>query len=131
MFLSPTSCLNGNCDMDFTFGRHESQSYYQNCQYRSRNHGLFIASQVLRGNGAIYTRQNPNGDRYGYECPEVCHERVHVAHTRLSTGARLLPVLGTHSVEGHRNFHQRTSALRGLPSRIAERQVTLALRGGK
>jgi len=36
--------------------------------------GLFVADQTLRRNGdyssAIYTRQNPNGNRRGYECPE-------------------------------------------------------------
>ena len=38
--------------------------------------GLFTADQVLRRNdrqdysSAIYTRQNPNGNRRGYECPE-------------------------------------------------------------
>ena len=38
--------------------------------------GLFIADQNLRRSGnqrfssAIYTRQNPNGNRRGYECPE-------------------------------------------------------------
>ena len=38
--------------------------------------GLFTADQNLEGdNGlgyssALYTRQNPNGNRRGYECPE-------------------------------------------------------------
>ena len=38
--------------------------------------GLFIADQKVKtDNGlgyssAIYTRQNPNGNQYGYECPE-------------------------------------------------------------
>ena len=37
--------------------------------------GLFTADQRLRSNNrgvssAIYTRQNPNGNRRGYECPE-------------------------------------------------------------
>lgn len=32
--------------------------------------GLFTADQHLNGDRSIYTRQNPNGNRYGYECPE-------------------------------------------------------------
>ena len=37
--------------------------------------GLFIADQNVRNNkygysSAAYTRQNPNGNRNGYECPE-------------------------------------------------------------
>ncbi|XP_048739300.1 protein DD3-3-like isoform X2 [Ostrea edulis] len=38
--------------------------------------GLFTADQKLKTNNglgfssAIYTRENPNGNRYGYECPE-------------------------------------------------------------
>ena len=39
------------------------------------NTGLFTADQRLKKNtlgdsSAIYTRQNPNGNRNGYECPE-------------------------------------------------------------
>ena len=51
------------------YGRHESLQYYQNCTTRPRP-PLFIGSQRLRGNTAQFTRQNPNGDRYGFECPE-------------------------------------------------------------
>ena len=32
--------------------------------------GLFTADQNLKGGTTKYTRQNPNGNRYGYECPE-------------------------------------------------------------
>ena len=31
---------------------------------------LFAADQNLRGSTARFTRQNPNGNRNGYECPE-------------------------------------------------------------
>jgi len=58
-----------------TFGRHESYTYYtQECKYRQRNKGLFVSNRNLitnnNRNGAHYTRQNENGQRYGYECPE-------------------------------------------------------------
>ena len=32
--------------------------------------GLFLADQHLRGTTSKHTRQNPNGGRSGYECPE-------------------------------------------------------------
>ena len=55
---------------------HESFEWYDKCYVRERNKGLFTADQKLRTNNglgyssAIYTRQNPNGNRRGYECPE-------------------------------------------------------------
>lgn len=49
---------------------HENQDYYSNCRLRERNQGLFIADRNLQGQTAIYTRQNNNGQRRGYECPE-------------------------------------------------------------
>jgi hypothetical protein len=60
-------------------GLHEPYRWYDDCYVRERNRGLFTADQSLRNNkfgysSAIYTRQNPNGNRRGYECPE---ERDH------------------------------------------------------
>jgi len=58
------------------FGMHESYDYYQMCKGRDRNTGLFIADRESQGGlnagrrSAIYTRQNNNGDRHGYECTE-------------------------------------------------------------
>jgi hypothetical protein len=52
------------------YGKHEDYSSYLNCNKRKRFLNLFTADQVLRGQSSIYTRQNPNGDRYGFECPE-------------------------------------------------------------
>eukprot|EP01116_Phalansterium_solitarium_P022125 TRINITY_DN7192_c0_g1_i2.p2 TRINITY_DN7192_c0_g1~~TRINITY_DN7192_c0_g1_i2.p2 ORF type:complete len:621 (+),score=251.49 TRINITY_DN7192_c0_g1_i2:102-1964(+) len=61
----------------FTFGMHESYAYYQNCKTRQRNMGLFIADRNKNQNqlttnkqSAIFTRQNNNGNRNGFECPE-------------------------------------------------------------
>merc|ERR1719192_2109744 len=51
-------------------GRHESEEYYAMCRLRTRNKGLFTADQKLKGHSQIYTRQNPNGQRRGLECPE-------------------------------------------------------------
>ncbi|PIK57203.1 hypothetical protein BSL78_05902 [Apostichopus japonicus] len=56
-------------------GLHEPFKFYDNCYARERNQGLFTADQNLQTNNngyssAIYTRQNPNGNRRGYECPE-------------------------------------------------------------
>ena len=51
-------------------GLHEPWEWYDKCKTRSRNKGLFLADQRLRGTTSKYTRQNPNGARSGYECPE-------------------------------------------------------------
>ncbi|XP_078594985.1 protein DD3-3-like isoform X2 [Branchiostoma floridae x Branchiostoma japonicum] len=57
----------------------EPWQWYDKCYNRERNEGLFVADQTPRRNrngysAAIHTRQNPNGNRRGYECPE---ERDH------------------------------------------------------
>lgn len=54
----------------FNRGLHENMEYYDDCTKRDRNMNLFTADQRLRGESAKYTRQNPNGNRRGYECPE-------------------------------------------------------------
>jgi len=51
-------------------GRHESEEFYTMCRNRDRNNGLFLADQNLKGSAQKYTRQNPNGNRNGLECPE-------------------------------------------------------------
>lgn len=51
-------------------GRHESEEFYEYCKARGRNEGLFTADQKLKGNNQVNTRQNPNGNRSGLECPE-------------------------------------------------------------
>lgn len=53
----------------------ETWETYDSCNYREGNAGLFTADQRLGNNNkgyksAIFTRQNPNGNRRGYECPE-------------------------------------------------------------
>jgi len=40
------------------------------CQNTERNGGLFNANQNLQNDDATSTRQNPNGNRSGLECPE-------------------------------------------------------------
>ncbi len=52
------------------YGKHEDFDYYTECLNSFRNPALPVFDQRLRGNRAIYTRQNPNGNRYGFECPE-------------------------------------------------------------
>ncbi len=49
---------------------HEDYDYYLNCRIRQRNTGLFRSDRNIQGMSAIYTRQNNNGQRRGYECPE-------------------------------------------------------------
>lgn len=52
------------------FGMHESYDYYQLCQRTERNQGLYTADQNVRRTDRRGTRQNPNGNRNGLECPE-------------------------------------------------------------
>jgi hypothetical protein len=53
------------------FGMAEDYFWYNvDCQGRERNKGLYIADRDLNGNTAEHTRQNPNGNRRGLECPE-------------------------------------------------------------
>jgi hypothetical protein len=58
------------------YGMHEDWTYYTACKTRQRNMGLFIADREDEGGldqgraSAIFTRQNNNGDRHGYECAE-------------------------------------------------------------
>jgi len=68
--IKATECYDFDCDTDVRFGRHESIEYYENCIKTEANGGLFTANQNL-GNQPSQknTRQNPNGQRSGLECP--------------------------------------------------------------
>ena len=68
----------GNSCFVFKYGMQEPVDYYLNCANRDRNQGLFIADQNV-GKKAINTRQNPNGDRHGFECPEVFLNPAHTS----------------------------------------------------
>jgi hypothetical protein len=65
-----------NANGEFVYGMHESFEYYQDCKTRDRNKGLWISDREDEGNlndgrrAAIFTRQNNNGDRHGFECTE-------------------------------------------------------------
>eukprot|EP01048_Picozoa_sp_COSAG05_P006825 COSAG05_NODE_461_length_9571_cov_14.935283_1_plen_734_part_00 len=53
------------------YGQHEPVLWYQQCRARNRNKGLFTADRNMNNrNRARHTRQNPNGNRSGTECPE-------------------------------------------------------------
>lgn len=80
---------------------HESWEHYDSCQYRDANGGLFTADQILRRNERNYlsatsTRQNPNGARSGYECPE---ERDYYPYWHPNGGWKDVAVLTTDSAQ--------------------------------
>jgi len=50
-------------------GLQEPFEWYDKCTQRKRNKGLFTADQKV-GDQSKNTRQNPNGNQNGYECPE-------------------------------------------------------------
>ena len=91
------ACQNGNCDTDVTYGRHESQAYYNLTRWTKRNAGLFLADQQLQGNSARYTRQNNNGQAHGYECAE---ERDYYPYWRAAPSAHTAHAV--HNVEARR-----------------------------
>lgn len=67
---NPAQCENLDCNTDLEYGMHENFNYYLDCRLRQRNTGLFTADRNLRGQTARFTRQNEQGTRRGYECPE-------------------------------------------------------------
>lgn len=53
------------------FGMHEDYYYYRtHCRRVERNGGLYTADRKINRKDASATRQNPNGNRRGFECPE-------------------------------------------------------------
>mmetsp|Transcript_13985 Transcript_13985/g.19614 ORF Transcript_13985/g.19614 Transcript_13985/m.19614 type:complete len:778 (+) Transcript_13985:129-2462(+) len=63
----------GTFDYGVEFGMHEDNKWYERCAHSERNKGLFTIDQQLNRNDARATRQNPNGNRRGLECPEEAH----------------------------------------------------------
>ena len=60
-----------NTSKEPQYGQHETYEYYQQCKTRDRNKGLYTADQNMNNrNKAKNTRQNNNGNRRGFECPE-------------------------------------------------------------
>ncbi|XP_074661734.1 protein DD3-3-like [Tubulanus polymorphus] len=66
---NPSQCARYDCNNDLKYGMNENFEHYLKCRLRNRNGGLFTADQKV-GPKAKNTRQNPNGRRRGYECPE-------------------------------------------------------------
>jgi len=52
------------------YGMQESFDYYDVCQHTERNKGIYTADQRMRRHDRRATRQNPNGNRHGFECQE-------------------------------------------------------------
>jgi len=65
-------CENDDCDTDLEYGMNEDHQYYEHCMTRKRNNGIYTSDQDMGGSRttAKFTRQDNNGNRYAYECPE-------------------------------------------------------------
>jgi hypothetical protein len=65
-----------NTDGSYVYGMHESYQSYADCTTRQRNFGLYIADRSSEGGlnsgrqSSIFTRQNNNGEQFGFECTE-------------------------------------------------------------
>jgi hypothetical protein len=61
---------------ELLYGMHENFAYYTDCTNRERDMGLWISDRASQGGlttgrpTAQFTRQNNDGTRNGYECPE-------------------------------------------------------------
>ena len=66
----PFNANNPSQSAQTEFGMHETFGFYEACTEQQRNKGLYTADQNLNRNDARATRQNPNGNRRGLECPE-------------------------------------------------------------
>ncbi|KAL9657373.1 hypothetical protein ABK040_014362 [Willaertia magna] len=72
-----TYTVDENTNNSPNVGVHEPIDNYKKCRTRRRNTGLFIADQRQENPGSLssnspatQTRQNPGGNRYGWECAE-------------------------------------------------------------
>jgi hypothetical protein len=63
-------CISDHQSATRRYGMHESYDSYQMCQHTERNRGLYTADQRVNRLDQRGTRQNPNGNRRGLECPE-------------------------------------------------------------
>ncbi|MES1907661.1 MAG: hypothetical protein MHM6MM_000737 [Cercozoa sp. M6MM] len=61
-------CTLVRCGIEY--GVHESYEHYFRCSHTQRNLGLWWADRSRRDYAAVYTRQNNNGNRHAFECPE-------------------------------------------------------------
>ncbi|KAF0977879.1 hypothetical protein FDP41_003201 [Naegleria fowleri] len=74
---SATDTIDEKNNNNTRYGMHEPMEYYKKCSTRRRNNGLYLADQKQQNPGfllptspATHTRQNANGARHGWECPE-------------------------------------------------------------
>jgi hypothetical protein len=65
-----TNRIDEDTQNNVNFAQHETMAAFDACDNRARNEGLYVADQDLNRNSARSTRQNPNGNRNGLECPE-------------------------------------------------------------
>jgi hypothetical protein len=67
-YLGNINTISGRIGAEY--GMHEHFDYFETCRNTERNYGLYHSDRILSGDSAQFTRQNNDGNDFGFECTE-------------------------------------------------------------